>query len=72
MDTQNKTVTQETPARRSRLLGSVIAVAAMAGLGGLAWYLTHQPAAAPAGAPGAASMCFTHLWAYATTLVGQR
>ncbi|MYM40832.1 efflux RND transporter periplasmic adaptor subunit [Duganella qianjiadongensis] len=54
MDTQNKTVTQETPARRSRLLGSVIAVAAMAGLGGLAWYLTHQPAAAPAGAPGAA------------------
>ncbi|MYN45228.1 efflux RND transporter periplasmic adaptor subunit [Pseudoduganella sp. FT93W] len=53
MDTQNKTVIQETPARRSRLLGSVIAVAAMAGLGGLAWYLTHQPAASPAGAPGA-------------------
>lgn len=53
MDTQNKTVTQETPARRSRLLGSVIAVAAMAGLGGLAWYLTHQPAAGPAGAAGA-------------------
>jgi len=55
MDTQNQTVTQETPARRSRLLGSVIAVAAMAGLGGLAWYLTHQPAAGPAGAAGAAA-----------------
>ncbi len=54
MDSQNKTLIQETPARRSRLLGSVIAVAAMAGLGGLAWYLTHQPAASPAGAAGVA------------------
>lgn len=55
MDSQNKTLIQETPARRSRLLGSVIAVAAMAGLGGLAWYLTHQPAASPAGAAAGAA-----------------
>jgi len=37
--------------RRSKVVGSVIAVAAMAGLGGLAWYLTHQPPST--GAPGA-------------------
>src|SRR5882757_603867 len=37
--------------RRSKVIGSAIAVLAMAGLGGLAWHLTH-PADAPAGAPG--------------------
>lgn len=35
--------------KRSKVIGGVIAVAAMAGLGYLAWHLTHQ---APAGAPG--------------------
>jgi multidrug efflux system membrane fusion protein len=35
--------------RRSKVIGGVIAVALMAGLGYLAWHLTHQ---APAGAPG--------------------
>jgi multidrug efflux system membrane fusion protein len=40
--------------RRSRVIGSVIAVAAMAGLGYLAWHLTHPAAdAAGAGAPRA-------------------
>src|SRR3954468_12104136 len=42
-----------TPARRSRrgkIVGSVIAVAAMVGLGGLAWYLTHPSAGGQAGA----------------------
>ncbi|HEY0062827.1 MAG TPA: efflux RND transporter periplasmic adaptor subunit [Telluria sp.] len=29
--------------RRTKLIGSIIAVLAMAALGGLAWYLTHQP-----------------------------
>jgi multidrug efflux system membrane fusion protein len=39
--------------RRSRIIGSVIAVAAMAGLGYLAWHLTH-PATDATGAAGAA------------------
>jgi multidrug efflux system membrane fusion protein len=46
MDAPAKPTLNATPPKRSRkLLGSVIAVAAMAGLGGLAWYLTHQPPA---------------------------
>ncbi|MBV7535394.1 efflux RND transporter periplasmic adaptor subunit [Duganella sp. sic0402] len=53
MDSQAKPTLNANPPKRSRkLLGSVIAVAAMAGLGGLAWYLTHQPAT-PAGGPSA-------------------
>jgi multidrug efflux system membrane fusion protein len=36
--------------RRSRVIGSVIAIAAMAGLGYLAWHLTHPAADAGAGA----------------------
>ena len=46
-----------TPPKRSRkLLGSVIAIAVMAALGGLAWHLTHQPAGDPAaGAQGPGS-----------------
>ncbi len=65
MDTRTTPEPTQLPpvrSRRSRLAGSVIAVAAMAGLGGLAWYLTHQPAAggaapgaAPAGGPAAAA-----------------
>ena len=54
MDTQVKPAQTATPpkrSRRSRIVGSVIAVAAMAGLGGLAWYLTHQPAGTGAGGP---------------------
>jgi multidrug efflux system membrane fusion protein len=47
-------ITAKTPApvrtRRSRVIGSVIAVAAMAGLGYLAWHLTHPAADAAAGA----------------------
>jgi multidrug efflux system membrane fusion protein len=42
--------------RKSSWKGTVIAVAAVVALGGLAWYLTHRPAAGPAGmsagAPG--------------------
>lgn len=38
--------------RRRKWLGSLIAVLLLAGLGGLAWYLTHRPAVAPAGAFG--------------------
>jgi multidrug efflux system membrane fusion protein len=54
MDSQAKPTLNTAPPKRSRkLLGSVIAVAAMVGLGGLAWYLTHQPATPPAGAQGA-------------------
>ena len=39
--------------RRTKIIGSIIAVLVMAGLGGLAWYLTH-PSADNAGGPGAA------------------
>ena len=38
------------PSTRSRVVGSVIVVLALAALGGLAWYLTHP--SAPAGGPG--------------------
>ncbi|MGJ7914329.1 efflux RND transporter periplasmic adaptor subunit [Massilia sp. LXY-6] len=58
----NPTVTpdKEKPAirpqrtRRSRVIGALVAILAMAGLGWLAWHLTHQPAGTGAGAgPGA-------------------
>ena len=39
--------------RRAKVIGSLIALVAMAGLGGLAWYLTHPAAGAGAG-PAAA------------------
>ena len=47
--------TQMTPppvrrGRRSKIVGTVIALAVMAALGGGAWYLTHQGASAPGGA----------------------
>lgn len=54
MDSQAKPQTHLNPPQRSRryrLVGSVVAVAVMAALGGLAWYLTHQPVEKP-GAPG--------------------
>lgn len=38
------------PSRRAHWIGRLIAVLALAALGGLAWYLTHRPAEAPAGA----------------------
>ncbi|MDB5936633.1 MAG: Efflux transporter periplasmic adaptor subunit, partial [Massilia sp.] len=44
--------------RRKKVIGSVIAVAAMAGLGYLAWHLTHPDAGAGAAAgqrPGASA-----------------
>ena len=44
--------------KRARIIGSIIAVAVMLGLGGLAWYLTHEPkaeAGGPGAAPGAAA-----------------
>ncbi|CAN7215901.1 efflux RND transporter periplasmic adaptor subunit [Pseudoduganella sp. LjRoot289] len=42
--------------RRAQIIGGVLAVAAMAGLGGLAWHLTHPAAGqgGAAGVPGAA------------------
>jgi multidrug efflux system membrane fusion protein len=46
------TSTRPARSRRSRLVGSAIAVLAMVALGALAWYLTHQ-APSPAGTPGA-------------------
>ncbi|MDP3823433.1 MAG: efflux transporter periplasmic adaptor subunit, partial [Burkholderiales bacterium] len=36
--------------KRGRWVGSVIAIVGLALLGGLAWYLTHQPKATTAGA----------------------
>lgn len=47
---KNKTPTPVKHSRRSRVIGTIIALLAMAGLGWLAWHLTHQ---APQGGPGA-------------------
>jgi len=55
MDSQAKPTPNVNPQKRSRrgkVVGGVIAVAVMAALGGLAWYLTHQPAAPAAGVGG--------------------
>lgn len=40
------------PPKRRRWVGSVVAILCLALIGGLAWYLTHRPAAAPTGALG--------------------
>jgi multidrug efflux system membrane fusion protein len=40
--------------RRTKIIGSIIAIVVMVALGALAWYLTHQPKAGPGG-PGGAS-----------------
>ncbi len=54
MDSQAKPTLNANPPKRSRkIVGSVIAIAVMAALGGLAWYLTHQPAGGAPGAQGA-------------------
>jgi multidrug efflux system membrane fusion protein len=45
--------TQNRRTRRSRIIGGIVAVLAMAGLGALAWHLTHQAPAAGAGQGGA-------------------
>lgn len=47
---KEKTTTTPQRTRRSRLIGTIIAILVMLGLGALAWHLTHE---APAGAPGA-------------------
>ncbi len=41
-----------TPKTKRRWLGTVIAVLLVAGLGALAWHLTHKPATGGAGAGG--------------------
>jgi len=56
MDSQVKPASSATPhtrTRRSKVVGGVVAVAVMAGLGGLAWHLTH-PAGGPDGQGAAA------------------
>jgi multidrug efflux system membrane fusion protein len=45
--------TKPVRSRRSKIIGSIIAVLVMAGLGGLAWYLTHQGKDGAGGAAGA-------------------
>jgi multidrug efflux system membrane fusion protein len=53
---KEKTTTQPTRTRRSRVIGAIVAILVMAGLGWLAWHLTHQPAGTGAGAgPGASA-----------------
>ncbi|MFC5479299.1 efflux RND transporter periplasmic adaptor subunit [Massilia suwonensis] len=53
----NKTPNPPTrPKKRSKVIGSIIAVLAMIALGALAWYLTHRtPDVGAAGGPGAAA-----------------
>jgi multidrug efflux system membrane fusion protein len=53
---KNKTPTQPKRSRRTRVIGTIVAVLTMLGLGALAWHLVHQqPQAGPGGAgrPGA-------------------
>lgn len=53
---KEKTATRPQRTRHSRVIGAIVAILAMAGLGWLAWHLTHQPAGTGAGAgPGAAA-----------------
>ena len=47
----NESAASEPP--RRRWLGSLIAIASLVLLGGLAWYLTHRPPTVASGAPGA-------------------
>src|SRR4051812_12003423 len=51
---QSSHAAQTKPRRwRRTVVGGTLAALLMAGLGGLAWYLTHQPASGPgAGGPG--------------------
>jgi multidrug efflux system membrane fusion protein len=51
---KEKTTTRPQRTRRSRVIGAIVAILCMAGLGWLAWHLTHQAPEAGAGAgPGA-------------------
>jgi multidrug efflux system membrane fusion protein len=52
---KEKTATRPPRTRRSRVIGTIVAVLAMAGLGWLAWHLTHQPAAGGANAGAGAA-----------------
>jgi multidrug efflux system membrane fusion protein len=52
---KEKTTTRPPRTRRSRVIGTIVAVLAMAGLGWLAWHLTHQPAAGGANAGAGAA-----------------
>jgi multidrug efflux system membrane fusion protein len=51
---KEKTTTHPPRTRRSRVIGAIVAILVMAGLGWLAWHLTHQPAGAGAGAAAGA------------------
>lgn len=51
---KEKTSTQPKHSRRSRVIGTIVAVLAMAGLGALAWHLTHRDPQGGAGAQGQA------------------
>ncbi|MCS0656619.1 MdtA/MuxA family multidrug efflux RND transporter periplasmic adaptor subunit [Massilia terrae] len=50
--TPEKPVTHQPRSRRSRVIGTIIAILAMVGLGALAWHLTHQAPAPGAGQGG--------------------
>jgi len=55
MDSQvapNAPITPPQRSRKSKLVGSLIAIAVLAALGAYAWHLTHQSAGAGAGGPG--------------------
>jgi multidrug efflux system membrane fusion protein len=51
---KEKTTTHPPRTRRSRVIGAIVAILVMAGLGWLAWHLTHQPVGAGAGAAAGA------------------
>jgi multidrug efflux system membrane fusion protein len=51
---KEKTTTRPPRTRRSRVIGTIVAILAMAGLGWLAWHLTHQPTGTGTGAGAAA------------------
>ena len=50
---KEKTTTRPQRTRRSRVIGAIVAILVMAGLGWLAWHLTHQPAGGPGAGAGA-------------------
>ena len=50
---KNKTPTQPKRSRRTRIIGTIVAILTMLGLGALAWHLVHQQPQAGPGRPGA-------------------
>ena len=52
MEKPSTTVPPPAISRHARRFGSAIAILVLAALVGLAWYLTHRPAATPPGGPG--------------------